>query len=37
MAGAVSQISVGCRSGAFACYQHAGVPLLSTCASSPHI
>ena len=33
MAGAVSQSSVGCRLGAFACYQHAGVPLsVATCA-----
>src|SRR5688572_29294389 len=30
MAGAVSQSRVGCRLGAFACYQHAGVPLLLT-------
>ena len=37
MAGAVSQSGVGCRLGAFACFQHAGVPLLSTCASSRHL
>src|ERR1043166_2469222 len=29
MAGAVSQFSVGCRLGAFACYQHADVPSLT--------
>jgi hypothetical protein len=27
MAGAVSQVIVGCRLGAFACFQHAGVPF----------
>jgi hypothetical protein len=32
MAGAVSQIRLGCRLGAFACYQHAGVPLRYYCA-----
>src|SRR5688572_13752138 len=28
LAGAVSQLILGCRLGAFACYQHTGVPLL---------
>jgi hypothetical protein len=30
LAGAVSQLGLGCRLGAFACYQHVGVPLLCT-------